>query len=87
MRKYVVFTISFILLFSLLLFSAELLSGMFLTARYVPNISDAWATTGHLSQEVSMFSSGLFILTLCIAVLSAISAYFTTGKWGHRYKE
>ena len=42
MKKFSFFLISFIILFSLLTFSAEVLSGVFLTLAYTPDIDEAW---------------------------------------------
>lgn len=82
MKKFIVFAVGFVLLFSLLVFSAELLSGIFLASRYVPNVSEAWNASASLPQEVEMFSSSSSLsLTLLIALLSATVAYFTAQKF------
>lgn len=81
MKKIIVFTVSFVFLFSLLVFSAELLSGLFHTSRYTPDVSAAWNASTSLPQKVEMFGSGSpFSLTLLIALLSAIIAYLTVQK-------
>ncbi|GAB3053746.1 hypothetical protein [Virgibacillus ainsalahensis] len=77
MKKYIIFAISFILLFSLF----QVLSGMFLTLTYTPDISEAWNRSADLSQEVVIKGSGSsFLLTLSIAFLSATIAYFIPKK-------
>ncbi|MEV9639588.1 hypothetical protein ABZ756_02675 [Mammaliicoccus sciuri] len=82
MKKFFVFTIGFVFLFSLLVFSTELLSGIFLTSRYVPDVSKAWNASASLPQEVEIFSSSSsFSLTLLFALLSATVAYFIAQKF------
>lgn len=84
MKKFTVFAVGFVLLFTLLGFSAQLLSGIFLTFSYVPDVSEAWDASTNLPQEVEIFSSSSsipFILTLLIALLSATVAYFTAQKF------
>lgn len=82
MKKFMVFAVSFELLFSLLVFLAELLSGIFLTSNYVPSMSEAWHASASLPQEIKMSSSSSpFLLTLLIALLSATVAYFTAQKY------
>lgn len=82
MKKCIVFAVSFVLLFSLLVFSAELLSGVFLTSSYVPDVNEAWNASASLSQEIKMYSSSSpFLLILLIALLSATAAYFTAQKF------
>lgn len=77
MKKYVVFAISFILLFSLF----QVLSGMLLTITYTPDIAEAWNLSANLSEETIIKSSNSpFLLTLFIAFLSATIAYFIPIK-------
>ncbi|KMY31849.1 hypothetical protein ACZ11_06575 [Lysinibacillus xylanilyticus] len=77
MKKYIIFAISFILLFSIF----QVLSGMFLTLMYTPNVEEAWNMSGSLSKEVVITSSySSFLPTLLIAFLSATIAYFIPKK-------
>ncbi|MFD2043078.1 hypothetical protein ACFSTA_02010 [Ornithinibacillus salinisoli] len=77
MKKYIIFAISFILLFSLF----EILSGMLLTTMYTPDITEAWNTSANLSQEVVIKGgTSNFLLTLFFAFLSATIAYFIPKK-------
>lgn len=76
MKKYIIFAISFILLFSLF----QVLSGMILTFMYTPDITEAWNTSANLPQEVDIGSNSNFLLTLFIAFLSATIAYFIPKK-------
>lgn len=79
MKKYLIFTISFLLLFTLL----QISSGLFLTATYTPDFSESLGMSNTLSQEV-IFVQSSQIPTLIIAVLSAISAYFILNKVAKR---
>lgn len=73
MKKYIIFTISFVVLFSLF----EVVSGMFLTFFYTPNVEAVWELSAQLPQEVVLNASGRpFLLTLLFALLSATIAYF-----------
>ena len=82
MKKHIIFTVSFILLFSILVLSFELLSGIFLTSTYVPDLNEAWKTSAGLSQEVAIFrSSSPFLPTLLIALLTGTIAYFISHKF------
>ena len=77
LKKYIIFAISFILLFSIF----QVLSGMFLTLMYTPNVEEAWNMSGSLSKEVVITSSySSFLPTLLIAFLSATIAYFIPKK-------
>lgn len=77
MKKYIIFAVSFILLF----FSFQFLSGMFLTLTYTPDIAEAWNLAANLSQEVVIRNNhSPFLLTLFIAFLSATIAYFISKK-------
>lgn len=81
LKKYIVFSISFVLLFSFI----YVLSGMVLTYLFVPSIEEAWNSVANSSQEVvrNRYDSS-FLFTLFIAFLSASIAYFiqmkTSGK-------
>ncbi|MUK90616.1 hypothetical protein GMD78_19855 [Ornithinibacillus sp. L9] len=73
MKKYIIFIISFLILFSLF----QVLSGLFLTYVYTPDIAEAWGMGANLSQEVAIKSSqSPFLFTLFLALLSATIAYF-----------
>ncbi|MFD1361302.1 hypothetical protein [Lentibacillus salinarum] len=77
MKKYMMFAISFIVLF--LLF--QVLSGLFLTLLYTPDIQEAWNSSASLSQETVIKSSrSPFLLTFILAFLSATIAYFIPKK-------
>lgn len=85
MKKHIVFLVGFILLSSLLILSFQVLSGIFLTSTYTPDIDEAWKTSANLSQEVEIFSSGSsFLFTLITVSLSAIVAYFISHKFTKR---
>lgn len=72
MKKYVIFSISFIILFTLF----QILSGLLLTITYTPHFLSA-----NLSNQSSLTSSSSpFLLTLFIAFLSATIAYFIPTK-------
>lgn len=75
MKRYIVFAISFILLFSLF----NILSGVILTAMYTPDIEEAWNSvdTGVVIESTH---NNPFIFTLIIALLSATIAYFIPKK-------
>ncbi|MEN1968366.1 hypothetical protein WMZ97_09865 [Lentibacillus sp. N15] len=75
MKKYMIFAISFIVLFSVF----QVLSGMFLTSLYTPDIEDAWNMSDNLSQVVVMKGSSFFP-ALLVPFLSATIAYFITER-------
>jgi len=82
MKKYIVFAISFILLFSLFEFLFQVLSGILSTFMYTPDMEEAWNSSANLSQEVVIKSNHRsFLLTLFIAFLSATIAYFIPKKF------
>ncbi|WP_249872180.1 hypothetical protein [Oceanobacillus saliphilus] len=77
MKNFMIIAISFLILFSLF----QVISGMLLTLMYTPNITEAWNVSANLSQEVIIESSNShFILTLFLAFLSAVIAYFILKK-------
>lgn len=76
MKKYIIFAIRFILLFSLF----QVLSGLFLTLTYAPDITDAWDSSTKLPQEVT-FGKTFSLHTLIFAVFSATIAYFIPKKF------
>jgi len=82
MKKYIVFAISFILLFSLFQLLFQVLSGTLLTFMYTPDMEEAWNSSANLSQEVVFKSNHHpFLLTLFFAFLSATIAYFIPKKF------
>ncbi|BDG47434.1 MULTISPECIES: hypothetical protein [Parageobacillus] len=71
MKKYMIFLVSFVLLFSL----TQMLSGILLTATYNPDLSETRNISANLPQEV-VFGESSAVPTLILAVLSATIAYF-----------
>ena len=85
MKKFIVFIVSFILLFFLLVFSADFLSGVFLTSSYVPNVNEAWNSSATLPEQVELYSvSSPFPLNLLLALLAATAAYFLSQRFPKR---
>ncbi|MEK3886576.1 hypothetical protein [Bacillus sp. FSL K6-3431] len=83
MKKYIIFTTSFLLLFSLF----QLFSGLFLTLTYIPDIAGVWHSNTNLTQEV-VFGENFFSLfsTFIFAILSAIISYFASNKFAKNNK-
>ena len=81
MKKYIIFAISFIIIFSLF----QVLSGFFLTLTYTPDIVTAWNSSATLPQEIVMKSNSPFLLTLFFAFLSATIAYFIPKKFTKKH--
>ncbi|MGG4265467.1 hypothetical protein [Peribacillus simplex] len=75
MKKYLFFTISFLLIFMIL----QVLSGFILTAAYAPDFSRSGHIGGTLSNEVIFGQRSEMPLTV-IAAISAVSAYFILNK-------
>ncbi|RRN70514.1 hypothetical protein EI200_13670 [Peribacillus simplex] len=73
MKKYLFFTISFLLIFMIL----QVLSGLILTAAYAPDFSGHIG--GTLSNEV-IFVQRSEMPLMIIAAISAVSAYFILNK-------
>ncbi|MGE6379237.1 hypothetical protein [Peribacillus muralis] len=71
MKKYLFFTISFLLLFTIL----QVISGLILTAAYTPDFSGATRTAG---SSIIVSQSQLPVMTL--AALSAILSYFISNR-------
>ena len=85
MKKFIVFIVSFILLFFLLVFSADFLSGVFLTSSYIPNVNEAWNSSEALPKQVELFSvSSPFSLNFLLALLAASAAYFISQRFPKR---
>ena len=72
MKKYIIFAISFIVLFT----AFQMVSGYFLTLFYTPDITEAWNQAGNLSNSIVIKDSFPFI-SLFFAFLAATLAYFT----------
>lgn len=77
MKKYAIFILSFLLLFTLLHISA----GLLLTATYTPDPTNARELSLPLTQEVT-FGDQSQIPTLLIATVAATLAYLVPTKWG-----
>ncbi|CAH0346098.1 hypothetical protein BCI9360_02416 [Bacillus sp. CECT 9360] len=71
MKKYFVFIISFILLYTVF----QILSGAIITAFYTP---DLYTITGNLSQEVVLGETSS--IPLLVSLLIATTAYFLAQK-------
>ena len=72
MKKYFVFIISFILLYTVF----QILSGMILTAFYTPDFS---TIEGNFSQNV-VFGEGITSIPLLVTLFIATSVYFLSKK-------
>jgi len=80
-KKYIIFALSFILLFSFF----QVISGMFLTMMYTPNIEKAWELTTSLSQEVVITRNySDYWLNFLIAFVSASIAYIILNKFSKK---
>ncbi|MCG7334781.1 hypothetical protein MHZ95_05795 [Sporosarcina sp. ACRSM] len=77
MKKYLIFIISFIALYSL----AQISSGLILTALYTPDIY----STGQLIHQEVVFTDPTYTPLLLI-FLSATAAYFISQKFGETAK-
>ncbi|WP_010530586.1 hypothetical protein [Lentibacillus jeotgali] len=71
MKKYIVFAISFIILFAVF----QILSGYLVTFFYTPDITSAWNQVGGLS-NTTVIKGGSSFTSLFIAFLAATLAYF-----------
>ncbi|ARF17832.1 hypothetical protein [Sporosarcina ureae] len=72
MKKYIVFSISFIIL--LVVF--QFLSGYLMTLFYKPDMTNAWNQFGNLSNTVEIKGS-TSLLPLILTFLAATMAYFS----------
>lgn len=72
MKKYIVFSISFITLFVVFQF----LSGYLMTLFYTPDMTNAWNQIGSLSNNV-VIKGSTSLLPLFLAFLAATMAYFS----------
>ncbi len=75
MKRYIIFTISFIALF----FACQILSGYVATLLYTPDVTSAWNQAGNLSSHVIMKGSS-FIIPLSIVFIAATMAYIISKK-------
>ena len=82
MKKYLVFIVSFIVMYTVF----QILSGMFLTWIYTPDMSSAWFMSADLSQGTLITGSNSLGLPLLTAVLAASGAYFILLKFAERRK-
>lgn len=83
MKKFIIFSVSFIALFSIL----QVLSGIFLTAVYTPDMDEAWEMSANLPQGVILRSGGSpFLSALLLAFISASVAYFISERISKRTK-
>lgn len=75
MKKYLVFAVSFMVLF----FIMQTLAGYVATFLYIPDINSAWYQAGNASENImidTMFTGHAFV----IAFLAASIAYFIQKK-------
>jgi len=77
LKKYMIFALSFILLFV----SFQFFGGMFLTYMYTPDINAAWQMGGNLDQETAIKGSHSPFSTLVLVLLAASLAYFISNKF------
>lgn len=80
MKKYIIFAVSFLVLFV----AFQVLAGMFLTVTYTPDVNEAWKMSSSLPQETIIAAThNPFLFSLIIAFLSASIAYFIPKKLGN----
>jgi len=72
MKEYIIFSLSFIVLFVIF----QTLSGYFSTAFYTPDITSAWNQSDGLSSNV-VIKGGSSFISLLFAFIAATIAYFT----------
>lgn len=85
MKKYMTFIISFILLFSLMVFAIEIVSGLFLTTTYAPDVNEAWHASAALSSQTTIISTEpSYLFILIPALLAGFGAYFIAQKTSKR---
>lgn len=72
MKKFIVFTISFLVLFV----AFQVISSYFMTLFYTPDLTSAWNQSGSLFSSVVMKGSSSFSPIL-LAMMAAIIAYFS----------
>lgn len=81
MKRYLILIFSFALMFSLTTLVVQILSGMYITATFTPDITAAWSAVSDSSERIEVISSeGQFLLTLLSATLSAVVAYAITQR-------
>lgn len=71
MKKYIIFAVSFLVLF----LAFQILSGYFMTLFYVPDIKEAWNQADDLPSSVVIEGKSTFT-HLFFAFLAAILAYY-----------
>ncbi|WP_033826835.1 hypothetical protein [Bacillus andreraoultii] len=76
MKKFIVFIFSFVLLF----FTLQLLSGLFLTLTYVPDIGESWESVTYLTQNIVIESGNSFLTTLLFASIALIIAVYISSR-------
>ncbi|KKE80114.1 hypothetical protein NSA56_18300 [Oceanobacillus caeni] len=82
MKKYIIFVVSFLLVFSLI----QVLSGILLTYTYTPDMMEAWNLSPNLTQEVVIKGSHpSLLLTLLIGLISVTIAYFISKKYINKH--
>jgi hypothetical protein len=80
MRKFILFIVSFIVLFG----AFQILSGLFLTAVYTPDVSGAWKQSTDLPQTIVFGDTGNFIPTWLLAAAAASIAFFVPKLFAKR---
>lgn len=73
MKKYIVFIISFFIVFT----AIQFISGMILTFTYIPDIEGLWSGSTNLGNEVQLKKTS-YLPTLIIVLLSAGISYLIT---------
>lgn len=82
MRKYLVFTISFTVLFAIIFYFIQILSGILLTAMYTPDTNKAWNNIYLLPQQSHISTSGnSLLLALLFVFIAASVSYFISKKF------
>lgn len=76
MKKFIVFIFSFVLLF----FTFQLLSGLFLTLTYVPDIGESWESVTYLTQNIVIESGNSFLPILLFAGIALIIAVYISTR-------
>ncbi|GGK05620.1 hypothetical protein GCM10007063_30050 [Lentibacillus kapialis] len=77
MKKYIIFIISFAVLFSVFEFLFQIISGYLMTSFYMPDITSAWNQSENLPSNVVIKGSS-YLASLLFALLAAIFAYITS---------
>lgn len=80
MKRYIFFSVSFILLFWLF----HVLTGMILTWMYAPNAEEFWHTNTDLSQETVLQTNSSTAVSFVISFLAASIAYVISSVFGKK---